>query len=202
MNNPTENATPRQTFCLWCATGKDYRAANLTKEIASGLIAAIQGVKGDKVAARAIVDDLLAGKTVNTAAPAIPVESKEDKFRALWDKAMAAGMAAANACNPVPMVVGSPSTPFGNDIDPEKETYFVPDGVCGFAWVTVRPGNSPFANWLKKNGLARKDSYAGGVSIWIAEHGQSLQRKEAHAFAMARELSIAGIKAYGNSRID
>ena len=30
------------------------------------------------------------------------------------------------------MVVGTPTTPLGNDIDYSKETYYVADGLCGF----------------------------------------------------------------------
>ena len=35
-------------------------------------------------------------------------------------------------CTPNPMVVGTPTTPLGDDIDYSKDTYYVADGMCGF----------------------------------------------------------------------
>lgn len=114
-------------------------------------------------------------------------------FSELFEKARAAGLAAGNGSSPNPMVIYNARNP--------AENYYVADGACGFAWVVVRPGNSPFANWLKKNGKASKH-YAGGVSVWISDHGQSVGRKEAHAIAFAKVLQDAGIKAYAGSRLD
>ena len=120
----------------------------------------------------------------------------------IYAEAHFAGMNALTSANPSPMVVGSPSTPLGNDIDPSKPTYFVAEGPCGFAWVNVKPGNSKFAKWLKSNGLGRPDSYYGGVTVWVREGGQSAARKEAYAYAFANILNNYGIKAYANSRLD
>lgn len=127
--------------------------------------------------------------------------NRNAEFQALFNKAMAAGRLAAAATNPTPMVVYSPTTPMGNTPDPNQPVYLVPSGPCGFAWVNISPANCPFANWLKKNGLARK-AYKGGVDISIGEYGQSMQRKESHAYAMAHVLSEAGIRAYAQSRMD
>lgn len=124
------------------------------------------------------------------------------QFEAAYNKATAAGRAAGQAAVPAPMVVGTPTTPFGNDIDPNEKTYYVADGVCGFAWVKITPGNCAFANWLKKNKLART-AYQGGVDIWISAFGQSMQRKEACAAAMAKIFrDDLGVKAYAGSRMD
>jgi hypothetical protein len=124
-------------------------------------------------------------------------------FRALFDKAYEAGMAAGRGSTPVTMIVGSPTTPLGDDIDYTKKIYVVPDGPCGFAWVNVRPGNCRFANWLKKNKLGRHDSYEGGVKIWVREFGQSMTRKEAFANAFADVVRAAGIeRCYAGSRMD
>ena len=49
------------------------------------------------------------------------------------------GKARAGDCVPTPMVVGSPTTPLGSDIDYDKKTYYVADGVCGFAWINIKP---------------------------------------------------------------
>lgn len=125
---------------------------------------------------------------------------KKSEMRALFAKAKAAGAAAGKAAAVVPMVVSQHASPM-NDSSPVVKQWHVPDGPCGFAWVTVTPGNCAFANWLKKNGYARK-GYYGGVEISISDYGQSIMRKEAHAGAMAGVLQEAGIKAYSNSRMD
>lgn len=128
--------------------------------------------------------------------------SKVSEFQKWFSEAHEAGMAAGNASVPTPMVVGSPSTPFGNDIDPKKPTYFVADGVCGFAWVNVKPGTSSFAKWMVKSDKARKDAYYGGVTVWVGYFGQSMTRKEAYASAFANVLRKYGVTAYANSRMD
>lgn len=121
----------------------------------------------------------------------------------LYNKAHKAGMNAANNAQVAPMVVAHTKNIFSNEIDESKPKHFVEDGVCGFAWVNVKPGNSKFANWLKKNDIARPSSYEGGVNVYIHQFGQSLQRKEAYARAFAKVLRDNGIsKAYSSSRMD
>lgn len=122
-------------------------------------------------------------------------------FETLVAAAHAAGLAAGEAVRPTPMIVGSPSTPLGNDIDPAKPTYYVADGACGFAWIKVVPGGSSFARWLVKTGRARA-AYNGGVQIWVSEFGQSLGRKSAYSAAYAAVLAEAGIRCWGESRMD
>jgi hypothetical protein len=122
-----------------------------------------------------------------------------ERFAELWGAAQQAGAMAGAACTPTPMLVGSPSTPLGNDIDPTKRTYFVPDGVCGFASVTVSPANCQFANWLRnhyyreENGQFRGydpySQYHKAVMISVHEYNQSMTRKEAHAHAVAKYLN-------------
>lgn len=119
----------------------------------------------------------------------------------LFNQADAAGRAAVAAFTPVPMVVGN-AIGFSSQIDYSKPTEYVADGVCGFAWVNVKPGNSAFANWLKKSGKGRSDSYYGGVTIWVSDFNQSMQKKEVYANAFAEVLKNAGIKAYAASRMD
>lgn len=99
-----------------------------------------------------------------------------------------AGLAAVGALHITPMVI--------NGYAP------IADGVCGFAWVNIRPGNGPLARYLKLLGFARPDSYLGGVSLWVSEFNQSLAKKEAYAFAFAKVLQDAGVRAYAGSRID
>jgi hypothetical protein len=124
-------------------------------------------------------------------------------FQQIYSEAVAAGRAAVEKAQVAPMIVGSEKGFLSGEIDRSKPMYFVEGGPCGFAWVSVKPANSAFANWLKKQGLARPDSYEGGVKIWVSQYGQSLQRKEAYANAMAESLRNAGIaRAYAGSRMD
>lgn len=122
--------------------------------------------------------------------------ARDKGFEDLWVRAESAGWVAAKACVPEPMVVKSDMP------GEEPKRYFVASGPCGFAWVTVRPGNHPFANWLKKHGHA-KPAYGGGVQVWAGHVGnQSMQIKEAWAHAVAEVLRDGGIQARAGSRMD
>lgn len=126
-------------------------------------------------------------------------------FRDIIREAEEAGHNAATACTPRPMIVGSPSTPFGSDIDPSKPVHYVADGMCGFAWVKVSPATSSFAKWAVKEAGFRK-SYNGGIDRWVSAYNQSVARKEAYARAFAEVLNryahITKVKAYSQSRLD
>jgi len=112
-------------------------------------------------------------------------------FLDLVERAHLAGMNAGNGATPSPWMVHGMG-----------RTYLLTDGACGFAWVNVKPGGSSFARWLIANGKARRDSYLGGVTIWVPYFGQSLARKEAYAVAYAQVLQGAGIDARADSRLD
>ena len=120
----------------------------------------------------------------------------------IYAEAHAAGMTAGNGCTPTPMVVGQPTTPLGDDIDYEKDTYYVSDGVCGFAWINIKPARGAFVKYLKENHIGRKDSYYGGYTIWVSGFGQSLTRKENYARAFTEVLRKNGLTAYSMSRMD
>ena len=120
----------------------------------------------------------------------------------IYAEAHSAGMAAGHGCTPTPMVVGTPTTPLGNDIDYSKETYYVADGMCGFAWINIKPARGKFVKFLKDNNIGRKDSYYGGYTIWVSGFGQSLDRKSAYARAFAKVLDDNGLTAYPMSRMD
>ncbi len=120
----------------------------------------------------------------------------------LFSEADKAGKAAVAATKVTPMIVGEAKGLLSNEIDYSKKTYFVEDGVCGFASVNVKPGNSKFAKFLKEMGMARRDSYNGGVSMSVHEYNQSLQKKEAYAYAFAKVLREAGVNARVESRMD
>jgi hypothetical protein len=124
-----------------------------------------------------------------------------NEYSELFSKADAAGRAAAEACKPVPMQVVERANPLDDSSAVVKRYAPVASGVCGFAWVNVRPGNCGFARWMKKEGVARK-GYYGGMEYWVSGYGQSMEKKEAYAGAFAKVLGEAGIKAYPQSRMD
>lgn len=118
-------------------------------------------------------------------------KSKVD-FEAIHKMADAAGKAAVLALTPIPTV----TTQFGGD---RGESGLVPDGACGFAWVKFS-GNTFWGRWAKKTGLA-KPAYQKGLSIWISDYNQSLQKKEAYAQAYASKLREKGINAWVQTRM-
>lgn len=111
----------------------------------------------------------------------------EMELNALFQKAHATGMEAGMLATPTPMVIPGYSP--------------IADGACGFAWITIRPGNSRAARFAVKHHGAHK-AYNGGVQVWVSEFNQSMARKEAYARAYSMVLESAGIKAYPGSRMD
>lgn len=115
-----------------------------------------------------------------------------DTFASIHTEAAEAGHKAATELDTTPMTVIDGAT---------GERWHVGEGVCGFAEVTIRPGNSGYANFLKKNHGARK-SYHGGVSLRIGDYGQSYERKMAYAAAYSAVAVKYGIKASPSGRLD
>ncbi len=74
---------------------------------------------------------------------------------------------------------------------------------CGFAWVTVRPANCKVAKILKAKYGAR-NGYQGGVQVLNPgrSNTQSMDVKEQGAYAFAKVLHEAGVKATPGSRAD
>lgn len=123
-------------------------------------------------------------------------EARADRyrdFRVLIAAAHTAGLNAGRECIPSPMHV--------YDGYSREHIETVSDGMCGFAWIKIRPATSSFARYLVKDGFARP-SYTGGIEIWISAHNQSYERKMAHARAAAKVLQDAGISAYADGRLD
>jgi hypothetical protein len=119
----------------------------------------------------------------------------------LWlDEANKAGEEAVKAIKPTPVVVQQHVNML-DDSSPVVKQWVVPDGVCGFAWVHIKPATTPFVRWLKRNGIGRR-SYYGGWDIPIHSYNQSYEKKMAHANAMAKSLCEKGINAYGDGRLD
>jgi hypothetical protein len=116
-------------------------------------------------------------------------------------EAVALGEAAGNGDTPTPMVVVDSAT---------GQRWDVSGGACGFAWVNV-PLNTALGKAIlrKYEGVrggvfsAHKNSYEGGVDLWVSGFGQSMSRKEAAAAAVARYLSSKGYQRVGfRSRMD
>lgn len=121
------------------------------------------------------------------------------KFAALYAAADAAGKAAAEKVTPVPMVVAQHANVL-DDSSPIVKAWYVPSGVCGFAWVKVKA--TGFGKWAVAAGVGYKNSYEGGVSISVRHFGQSYEKKVAYAAAFANVLNAAGVKAYADDRLD
>lgn len=132
--------------------------------------------------------------------------------RALFRRAAEAARAAAEAVTPTPMIVGEPvnllaSMTGGDDggFREDRPVYRVNEGVCGIGSLNIKPANSSFANWLRKNGHGSTDSYAGGLrmSLWALDvRTQSYERLSTAARAAVAVLREAGINAVADVRID
>lgn len=127
-------------------------------------------------------------------------EARYAHFADVFQRADAAGLAAAKACVPTPMVVTQRENPLDDD-SAVKKAWYVPEGVCGFAWITIYPGNCSAAYYAKKHWGASK-AYRGGMQIWCRLGTQSYEIKTAYADAFAKVLQDAGIKAYSGGRLD
>lgn len=134
--------------------------------------------------------------------------------------AIKAGRKAGQEHNPTPMVVEMHTDQL-DDSSPVEQSWNVPDGVCGFAWVIIRcksSMNRSFINALKKAGLVwtdpytygpeakgtilKRDSYYGGYCYWVSDFNQSMERKEKFAHAFSEVLEKYGIESTPISRLD
>ena len=132
------------------------------------------------------------------------------KYDKILDEAHVAGMAAGDAAIPTPMVVSQHASVL-DDNSPVVKSYYVSEGVCGFAYVlTNEHGNSKFVKYLKKitalsgGYLSAGDKYYyGGYYVaYVRAFNQSYTRKMAYAEAYAKVLNDYGIKAYADGRLD
>lgn len=138
----------------------------------------------------------------------MPLKAKDiEEFDKIYAEAHSAGMAAVKALDVVPMVVSGHANQM-DDSSPVVKQWYVADGVCGFASVHIGPANKPFAKYLVDiQNVAKKDSYNGGIYIWISDFGQSMQKKEAYARAFAEVIKghaeKLGLKSvWSESRLD
>lgn len=108
-------------------------------------------------------------------------------FESIHAEAHDAGITAARAAQP--QIVGIKDHP-----------EFGAFPICGFAWVEFK-GNTAWARWAKRAGLARKH-YPSGVCIWISQFNQSYDLKMAYAEAYAATLRRYDITAHADGRLD
>ena len=182
------DASQRARWAIFCKTGYDVRQAEVSKDKASEILQATdsEGVQ--------IVATIPGAVQKRKKAPG-------QDWAALYAKAHAAGIAAGQACEPVPMVVQQHAN-MADDASPVVKQWHVPSGVCGFAWVVVKPGTHSFARWCSKNQGAKKDYYGGITVKWVSEFGQSMEQKIAYAHAFAQVLHDAGVPARTRDRMD
>jgi hypothetical protein len=127
---------------------------------------------------------------------------------AIIAKADAAGAAAVEKLQVIPMIVGEETSLFSNKIDYTRQTYYVADGVCGFAWVDIYPANKGNTKAGKSERKIlemfgfHKNDYTKTYQLWISKYNQSMQKKETYSRAFAEVLRENGFKAYGGSRMD
>jgi hypothetical protein len=122
----------------------------------------------------------------------------------IYREAIAAADTAFAGATPTPMLVGT-AIGLSDEIDYTKPTYVINDGLCGFAWVNIKPARGKFVTWLKSQGIGRTDTYYGGYTIWSpgGDRGsQSYERKMAAAAAFAKVLRSYGIEAHASGRLD
>lgn len=193
MTNTTDSkpATPRQTFALFCATGRDWRKTPVDFDTASMMLSKVIGLK-HKPSALAICEALAKGTDTPDNVIAFPVPARLS-MAAIYALADKAGKQAASECKPVPMAV---TTESGRLLE------VVAGGCCGFAWVKIRPAMGEFVAYCKRKKIGGTDEYSGGYNIWTDAYGQSMALKEAYAAGFANELRNHGINAYMQSRID
>lgn len=182
------NATPRQLWALYCATKLNTKNLVIGFEKARDLLNRVNSGQD-------IREEL-----VNLGCEGLIRGTTSIDLEALFRSASDAGQKAVESLKVTPMVVIERENPLDPN-SPVKNQYHVPNGPCGFASIVVRPGNCAFANYLKKKHGAYKHYY-GGTNFPVRAYGQSMQMKEAYAYAFAKVLNEAGIKASVDSRLD
>ncbi len=125
----------------------------------------------------------------------------------LYLEACTNGALAGKTSTPTPMV--ATSVGLNDQPLPNTKSYVIMEGLCGYAWVTIRPARGAFVNFLKARGVGRSGYYGGyEISTNVIENeanvnfGQSYERKMAAAEAFAATLQAWGINAVAEGRLD
>lgn len=122
-------------------------------------------------------------------------------MQAIWNEVAEAATKAANDCVPQPMGVYSADI-FGKQTGPVS---IVDEGLCGFAWVRIKPARGAFIKFLKDNEIGVTSCMGGYmISMSLFTHSQSFERKEAAARAAVSVLKKYQVadKIWVESRLD
>lgn len=150
----------------------------------------------------------LLNKTTPTRVRVSKNTSRSDsELSRIWKEAWKAGDDAGKGASVTPMVVYEAGL-FDDKPLPGGQSWFVDDGVCGFAWVDIRPASHAgrsdcdLVKWMRSRDIGHYSEYHKSWQYSINEFNQSMQRKEAAARAIADVLTKYGYRAYDNSRMD
>ena len=131
-------------------------------------------------------------------------EERDQKFENLMSDLALTAEVAYKLAQPTPMVVYE-TAGLSDAPKPDGRSWYVSEGVCGFAWVVIKPATSSFAKYLARNKIGYK-AYDGGwvlpMHYFIAGMSQSLERAEAASMAVAKELRTHNINCFATSRMD
>lgn len=125
----------------------------------------------------------------------------------IFSEASTAATAAFHAAKPNPVIFGQAKSLFSNEMVPGTEEY-VADGVCGFAWVRIKPARGEFVKFLKSRNIGDKGVYGGytisAYEIGIPGFSQSMERKEAgcKAFVDVIKKYFPNMSIWVESRMD
>lgn len=129
-------------------------------------------------------------------------------FDAIFNEASEAAVKAYKEAKPHPVIFGQAVDIFSNKMVPGSEELCT-EGVCGFAWINIKPARGPFISWLKKNNRGDRGVYGGWTlgTYDITDHtcnSQSLARKEAacRAFVEVLREYFPGMRIWVSSRLD
>lgn len=182
------NATPKQLFALYCATKINTRNLQISLEKASELIG--RSKNGEDISQELI--------ELGCKPSEKKVEVKVD-FESLYKKACEVAHEAVMKHIPTPMVVSEHENMF-DDNSPVKNSYYVADGICGFASIRMKL-NTAFGKWMVKNGYAEKSMY-GGAYLWVSQYNQSYEKKSKFAYKFCEFMKQNGIDCYAETRLD
>lgn len=129
-------------------------------------------------------------------------------FNDIFSEAQIAALSAFHEHTPQPVVFGQAQDLFSNKIIAGTEE-LVTDGVCGFAWVNIKPARGPLVKWLKTKRIGRPGVY-GGYTLSSSEcipgtgYSQSMERKEEGCRAFVNKIRevFPEIKIWVESRMD
>ena len=134
-----------------------------------------------------------------------PPSKAQPNWHALYRAAHEAGQVAADAAVPTPMLVGT-AVGLSDIIDETKPVYVVRGGLCGFAYIIVRPARGGFVNWMRDNGIGYKHYYGGWTiparPLTPPDLSQSVEIKEKYARAFAGVLRDHGINCTVETMLD